>query len=104
MSSTPDQTDRIVTTLQASADHLTAEERQHMEDGELSGCLVQDGETALALVYEMGSGDDKPSLAETGYSPERWAIERHAARLGCMFVLWEVEGPLLDCFPDMNPA
>ena len=52
MSRTPDHADRIVTVLQASADHLTADERQCMEDGELSGCLVQDGATALALVYE----------------------------------------------------
>jgi hypothetical protein len=70
-----------------------------MEDGELSGCLVQNGETALALIYDV-----EPIDAPDGYSPERWAIEQHAARLGCMFVLWEVEGPLLDGFPDMNPA
>ena len=99
MSRTPDHADRIVTVLQASADHLTADERQCMEDGELSGCLVQDGATALALVYEPVA-IDKPD----SYSPERWAIEHHAASLGCLFVLWEVEGQLLDGFPDMTAA
>jgi hypothetical protein len=103
MSSTPDHTSNLATVLQVSAEHLTNSERQHMEDGELNGCVVQDGQTALAVVSDLAP-DERPTLEDAGYSPERWAIEQHAARLGCMFVLWEVEGPLLDGFPDMNPA
>jgi hypothetical protein len=99
MTSTPDHTGNIATVLQVSAEHLTPAERQMMDDGELSGCLVQDGATALALPYDA-IGIDRPD----NYSPERWAIEQHAARLGCMFVLWEVDGQLLDGFPDMNAA